>query len=78
VLAHDGKTLGSRYINQQNPSNTGPFGITYMQVKSHPRNLLGLQEPGFCNNEGMGGDPLIHSYLSTLRELYCVFYSLVT
>jgi hypothetical protein len=42
------------------PSDTIPFGITRKQVKSHPRYLWELQEPGFCSDEGMGGSPHDH------------------
>jgi hypothetical protein len=64
VGTHGCKTLGSIYLNQQNPLETDPFGITYMQVKSHLRHLLGLQEPSFSSSDGMGGDHPFHSYLS--------------
>jgi hypothetical protein len=69
------KTLGLSYLDQQNPSDTSPFGITYMQMKSHLRYLLGLQEPSFCSSEGMGDDNIFHSYLFFLCNiiLYCLF-----
>jgi hypothetical protein len=70
------KTLGSSYLNQQNPSDIDPFGITYMQVKYHPRNLLGLQETSFYSIEGMGDDHPCHSYLFVMCSLFWYFLSL--
>jgi hypothetical protein len=46
-------TLGFSFLDQKNPLDTIPFDIIEMQVKSHPMNLLGMQEPSFYSSEGM-------------------------
>jgi hypothetical protein len=66
-----------QFILPKNLVDIDPFSITYMQVKSHSRHLLGLQEPSFCRNEGMIGDHHIHSYLSTLCARSRVSFPLV-
>jgi hypothetical protein len=50
------------------PSDIGPFDITCKQVKSHPRYLWELQEPGFHSVEGMGGNPYNHSNLAFIQD----------
>jgi len=72
------KTLCSHYLDQQNPLDTSRFSIPFMQLKSHPRNLFGLQQPRFCSSEGMGGDHSIHSYLSVMFMLFSLCSSLDT
>jgi hypothetical protein len=71
VGVHSCKTLGLSYLEQQNPSYIGLFNITCMQVKSHLKHLLGLEELSFYSSEGMGGDHPFHSYL-----FFCVWHSI--
>jgi hypothetical protein len=44
--------LGLIINKQTKPLDTGPFGIIWKKVKSHPRHLEGQQEPIFCSDEG--------------------------
>jgi len=78
LLERGYKTLGSSYLNQKNPLDTNPFGLTSIQVNSYLRHLLGMQQPSFYISEGMGGNHLIHSYLSGLFTLSCIYSSIIT
>jgi len=58
------------------PLDTGPFSITCNKVKSHPRNLEGLQEPSFYSDEGKWGIQHDHTMHCLFIHCMCSFYYL--
>jgi hypothetical protein len=57
--------------DQQTHQTLYLFGITLLaQMKSHPRYLLGLQEPGFYSSKGKGGRYSSHCSFFYLMYVY--------